>query len=57
MARIKALCRGAHTRSLDEQLELEARSMVESQGDDEAQEGIGAFLHKRKADFSALRKR
>ena len=57
MARIKALCRGAHMRSLDEQLELEARSMVESQGDDEAQEGIGAFLHKRKADFSALRKR
>ena len=56
-ARIKALCRGAHARTLDEQLELEAQSMVESQGDDEAQEGIGAFLGKRKADFAALRRR
>lgn len=56
-ARIKAMCRGAHARTLDEQLELEAQSMVESQGDDEAAEGIGAFLQKRKADFSALRKR
>lgn len=56
-ARIKALCRGAHARTLDEQLELEAASMVESQGDDEAQEGIGAFLGKRQADFTALRRR
>jgi enoyl-CoA hydratase/carnithine racemase len=54
-ARIKALCRGAHARTLDEQLELEARFMVESQGDDEAQEGIGAFLGKRQADFAKLR--
>jgi hypothetical protein len=29
--------------------------MVESQGDAEAAEGIGAFLGKRKADFVALR--
>lgn len=56
-ARIKALCRGAHARPLDAQLELEARYMVESQGDDEAQEGIGAFLDKRQADFGALRQR
>ncbi|MBQ1766769.1 MAG: enoyl-CoA hydratase [Aquincola sp.] len=56
-ARIKALCRGAHMRSLDEQLELEARAMVQSQGDDEAAEGIGAFLQKRRADFTALRRR
>lgn len=56
-ARIKALCRGAHARTLDEQLELEAASMVESQGDDKAQEGIGAFLGKRQADFTALRRR
>lgn len=54
-ARIKALCRGAHARTLDEQLELEAGYMVDSQGDDEAQEGIGAFLGKRKADFARLR--
>jgi enoyl-CoA hydratase/carnithine racemase len=56
-ARIKALCRGAHARSLDDQLDLEAEAMVESQGDDEAAEGIGAFLQKRKPDFAALRRR
>ena len=56
-ARIKALCRAAHANTLDAQLEQEAASMVESQGDDEAQEGIGAFLHKRQADFAALRRR
>jgi enoyl-CoA hydratase/carnithine racemase len=55
-ARIKALCRRAHTTTLDEQLDLEAAAMVESQGDGEAAEGIGAFLGKRKADFTALRR-
>jgi enoyl-CoA hydratase/carnithine racemase len=54
-ARIKALCRHAHARTLDEQLDHEADFMVESQGDDEAQEGIRAFLDKRKPDFVALR--
>ena len=34
----------------------EAVFMVESQGDAEAAEGIGAFLGKRKADFVALRR-
>ena len=54
-ARIKALCRAAHAHPLDQQLDLEASHMVDSQGDDEAQEGIGAFLEKRQADFSKLR--
>jgi enoyl-CoA hydratase/carnithine racemase len=56
-ARIKALCSSAHTATLNAQLELEAVSMVESQGDDEAAEGIGAFLAKRTPDFAALRRK
>jgi len=56
-ARIKALCRQAHRATLEEQLEAEAVFMVESQADDEAAEGIGAFLGKRRADFSALRRK
>src|SRR5262249_3644305 len=56
-ARIKALCGQAHTTSLAAQLELEAVSMVESQGDDEAAEGIGAFLAKRAPDFAGLRRK
>jgi enoyl-CoA hydratase/carnithine racemase len=55
MARIKALCRAAHGAPLDDQLEREARSMVESQGDAEAAEGIRAFFDKRRPDFTALR--
>jgi enoyl-CoA hydratase/carnithine racemase len=54
--RIKALCSQAHANTLDAQLELEAVAMVEAQGDDEAAEGIGAFLAKRPPDFVALRK-
>jgi enoyl-CoA hydratase/carnithine racemase len=54
-ARIKALCLNAFDADVDAQMELEARLMVESQGDDEAAEGIGAFLAKRAADFVALR--
>ena len=53
--RIKTLCRQAHHATLEEQLAAEAVFMVESQGDAEAAEGIGAFLGKRKADFVALR--
>lgn len=56
-ARIKALCRQAHAVTLDVQLDLEACSMVESQDDDEAAEGIDAFLTKRPADFAILRRR
>ncbi|NDP64303.1 oxepin-CoA hydrolase, alternative type [Polaromonas sp.] len=55
MASIKALCRSAPQATLEEQLEREARFMVQAQGDDEAAEGIAAFLEKRSADFVALR--
>ncbi|MGJ7918562.1 oxepin-CoA hydrolase, alternative type [Massilia sp. LXY-6] len=55
MARIKRLCDQAHGASLDDQLDLEARLMAESQGDPEAAEGIAAFFDKRAPDFAALR--
>jgi len=54
-ARIKTLCRSAHQSDLSTQMELEATLMVESQGDAEATEGIGAFLSKRAPDFAVLR--
>ncbi|HEY2977587.1 MAG TPA: enoyl-CoA hydratase-related protein, partial [Burkholderiaceae bacterium] len=54
-ARIKSLCQHAYDADLEAQMELEAQLMVESQGDDEAAEGIGAFLAKRTPDFVALR--
>ena len=56
-ARIKALCWNAFGADAAAQMELEAQCMVESQGDDEAAEGIGAFLAKRPADFVALRRK
>ena len=55
MAGIKALCRNAYVQTLDEQLEQEAQCMVQSQETAESREGIGAFLEKRTADFTALR--
>ena len=55
MGRIKALCRSAYTQPLDDQLELEAQLMVQSQATEESREGIGAFLEKRPADFVRLR--
>ena len=54
---IKTLCRQAHGAAFDAQLDLEAEHMVRAQGDDEAAEGIGAFLGRRNADFAALRRR
>jgi enoyl-CoA hydratase/carnithine racemase len=54
-ARIKRLCTHAGHASLDQQLDLEAQLMAESQGDDEAQEGINAFFEKRAPDFASLR--
>lgn len=54
-ARIKRLCENAGAASLEQQLDLEAELMVQSQGDDEAQEGIKAFFDKRAPDFTALR--
>lgn len=55
-ARIKSLCRHAGENTVEAQLELEARYMAESLGDDEAAEGIRAFFDKRRADFYALRR-
>ena len=55
MGRIKTLCRSAYTQPLDDQLELEAQLMVQSQAAEESREGIGAFLEKRPADFVRLR--
>lgn len=55
--RIKRLCASAPHASLDQQLDLEAHYMAQSQGDDEAQEGIQAFFDKRTPDFAALRGR
>jgi enoyl-CoA hydratase/carnithine racemase len=54
-ARIKALCRVAHSHSLEQQLALEADHMVEAQGSEESREGIAAFLEKRAPDFARLR--
>ena len=56
MASIKALCRHAHERTLDDQLEAERISMAAAQGGAEAAEGIAAFLGKRPADFASLRR-
>ncbi|WP_028998550.1 oxepin-CoA hydrolase, alternative type [Azohydromonas australica] len=53
-ARIKDLCRRAAGATLDEQLEREARHMVDALGDAESAEGIAAFFDKRAADFRAL---
>jgi enoyl-CoA hydratase/carnithine racemase len=55
MSRIKHLCRHAMRNSLDEQLELEAQSMVEAMGGDESKEGIEAFLNKRRPNYTSLR--
>jgi len=55
MGRIKKLCRVGSGNTLEQQLDIEAQLMVESQGDSEAREGTQAFLQKRPADFTALR--
>ena len=55
MSRIKHLCRHAPRNSLEDQLELEAQSMVEAMGGDEALEGINAFLNKRQPNYTQLR--
>ena len=54
MARIKNLVDSGATASLDEQLEMEARSMAASFGTAEGAEGIAAFLEKRKACFRPI---
>jgi 2-(1,2-epoxy-1,2-dihydrophenyl)acetyl-CoA isomerase len=55
MVRTRSLVRRAATRSLDEQLDEEARLIAESAADSEGMEGIRAFVEKRIPDFRAAR--
>ena len=55
MASIKALCRHAHERTLDEQLDADREAMAVAQGSRESAEGIAAFFAKRPTDFATLR--
>lgn len=51
MVRTRSLVRRAATRSLEEQLDDEARLIAESAADPEGREGVRAFLEKRTPDF------
>lgn len=51
MVRTRALVRRAATRSLDAQLDEEARFIAESAADPEGREGVRAFVEKRTPDF------
>ncbi|TDF64536.1 oxepin-CoA hydrolase, alternative type [Cupriavidus sp. L7L] len=55
LGRIKQLSHAAYVNPFAEQLTMEGGLMVESQADEEAGEGIAAFLEKRAADFERLR--
>lgn len=52
---IKTLCHRAQFNSLEQQLELEATYMVQSQKTEESLEGIRAFLEKRLPDYTKRR--
>ncbi|MGY1600981.1 enoyl-CoA hydratase/isomerase family protein [Geodermatophilus sp. SYSU D00815] len=51
MVRTRSLVRQAAVRTLDEQLDEEARLIAESAADPEGREGVRAFLEKRAPDF------
>jgi 2-(1,2-epoxy-1,2-dihydrophenyl)acetyl-CoA isomerase len=53
MVRTRALVRRAAIRTLDQQLDDEARLIAESAADAEGREGVRAFLDKRAPDFRA----
>jgi 2-(1,2-epoxy-1,2-dihydrophenyl)acetyl-CoA isomerase len=55
MVRTRSLVRGAATRTLDEQLDEEARLIAVSAGDPEGREGVRAFVERRPADFRGAR--
>jgi 2-(1,2-epoxy-1,2-dihydrophenyl)acetyl-CoA isomerase len=55
MVRARTLLRRAATRTLDEQLDDEARLIAESAADAEGREGVRAFVEKRRPDFRSAR--
>jgi enoyl-CoA hydratase/carnithine racemase len=55
MVRTRALVRGAAARTLDAQLDEEARLIAESAADPEGREGVRAFVEKRVPDFRSPR--
>jgi 2-(1,2-epoxy-1,2-dihydrophenyl)acetyl-CoA isomerase len=55
MVRTRALVRKAATRTLDEQLDVEAALIAESAADPEGREGVRAFVEKRTPDFRGAR--
>ena len=55
MVRTRALVRRAATRTLEEQLDDEARLIAESAADPEGREGVRAFVERRAPDFRGAR--
>jgi 2-(1,2-epoxy-1,2-dihydrophenyl)acetyl-CoA isomerase len=51
MVRTRTLVRNAATRTLEQQLDEEARLIAESAADPEGREGVRAFVEKRRPDF------